>query len=311
MLIICRRHNLSSANAIAACTGSHTFALQNTAVLNPKNRTGVLADAVFDLERKVKQMKNIICCALPPNSDGRRNAVEIRAALGIAKEAAKTLADRLASAQIELADANSAYENDMREFALGRANEPDRTRMQSAIALVSALQKLSQEQQREIEALTIDLGFAEFQDKTAADQQKLDSLTLESQDALQTFEIAVRAVRLAEEKLFGLLFGEKSGLKQQFSTSEQQNLAWVTRCGLRDQAIAMAKVHGYKINPDFATDGNPNLADPDRQWEAHSDRMAQEATRIGECAGAPREMGALVPDKVGEIIPEGTYRWER
>lgn len=224
-----------------------------------------------------------------------RTAAVISAELGAANDAADALAGKLAAAQGELNEARSQYDTGVQAYALETAGEPDRSRLEAAISKTDALRRVSQTNRGEIAKLATELAAVELAETVTSDRELIPALTADATAKLEAFEQSASETKRAETKLFDALFG-RSGLKREFATAELNTKARAARFELRDRSISAAKRLGYSINPDFETDGNINMAAPQRQHEIEMANYERDIERRRECAGIPMECGELLPE---------------
>lgn len=228
--------------------------------------------------------------------DAPRTAAVISAELDAARTTEAAIADKITQAQHAVESASSQYDAQLRTYATGGAPVPSRQPVADAIATLEGLRKVAHEQRATVAKLQAELTAAQRAENAANEEATTDALIAEAELKLNNFIRLASEAKLAERALFDALF--KSGLKGGDYASEMGSRARDARLALTRKAIAAAKEIGQKIDIRFETDGNANLGDPEGAWEAHRARMAQEATRISECAGAPREMGKLIPEEI-------------
>jgi chromosome segregation ATPase len=227
------------------------------------------------------------------NTEARRTAANVSAELDLAKAAVDTVAQKIVIAQEELEHARAQYDASVNRYALCGGREPDHTAVEKEISKLEALRRVLRDQQAAVARLGSELAQAQRAENAASEEATTETLIADAEQKLETFAQLAKAAKGAETELFNALY--RSALKDGGIGSRARD----ARRAIAQKVIEGAKEIGYRINPDFETDGRPNLADPDRAWQAHVQDTCRDAARYSECPPYdPSDVGSLIPEEI-------------
>jgi hypothetical protein len=250
-------------------------------------------------------------------SASKRNAETVSAELDANKETADALATKIATAQADVESASRAYDADIKSYALDSGKQPDRKALDNAIATLDGLRRVAADNARAVASLESELRTVQLADAVTNEGEALDALIDQSEASLVAFMRAAAEAKQCEKQLFAVLFDERTGLKRSFATPELLARAKQARREIRTEAIETANHLGFKINPDFSTDGNANLGDPGRVREYQTLDFKRDAERSRAYFARESQLRDLVAARtaanedyqhplyeVGQIVPE-------
>jgi hypothetical protein len=210
-----------------------------------------------------------------------------------------TLSAKIAAASSDLDEARTTYGEALRAYALdNKGKQPDYSPVQHAIDTLEGLRRMAADQRATVVRLEAELRTAQHSEAVTNESEALGVLIADSEAALVAFMRAAAEAKDAEVRLFALLFDERTGLKKSFSTSDATARSKQARREISTESIDTAKHLGFKINPDFATDGNANLGDPDRARDFQTFELKREAERANEHYAAESELRKRVAARI-------------
>ncbi len=220
-----------------------------------------------------------------------RTAARLRAELETAKSSAARLSENLGESEQQLATTQAAYDAAILVYLAG-GNEPSRADLQAVLGRVAALRRLQAEVESRISALAAELTATELLENVTTSRERFPGLVARAQNRLEEFQHAVIAVHNAEQRLFEVLYGP-DGLKGAWP-SDLEREAMKTRCAISLQARETARLNRYSINPDFETDGNPNL------WASESEVRGVQMQQANRVAAADANIAAYTQRVLAE-----------
>jgi hypothetical protein len=262
-------------------------------IVRPASETPQLSTTIPDqVKPPVAPTRPVPETLEPSTVTSNGTAARLRVELEIAKSCVARLAESLSESEQQLATVQAAYDAAIRDYLLIGKNEPDRTELQAALSKVASLHRIVKETQDHVPALTAELALAEALENVTASQERFPVLVAHAQTRLEEFQRAVTAVRNAEEALFGALY-RPDGLKGAWP-SELEREAMKARCVISFQARETARLNRCSINPDFETDGNPNL------WASEAEVRALQMQQADRVAAADANTAAYAQRVLAE-----------
>lgn len=266
-------------------------------------------------------LKLTIGSMLPPRATAepnvKRTAEQVSAELHAHRSTADALAAKIATARADVEHASRAYDQAISAYAVGNGKQPDRKALDTAIATLDGLRRVAKDNTHAIANLESELHAVQQCEAINSESGALDALITDSESALSAFLQAAAQAKETEARLFALLFDTRTGLNRSFQTSDNTARARKARFEIRDEAIQASEHIGFKINPDFRTNGAPNLGEGDRARDLHTHQLKQDAERAREYYAAERELRRRVDARrianpeyqhplyaVGTIVPE-------